>query len=214
LEQENAELILRLRQYEGDRPPHNLGDSLASTDDELMNDTKPTLNEQAALNVALDESTVSEPILPSGSTFEDHVVTVQAPICYEVNGELEHMSAQRTETIAMLNQLMQKICGYLNEHDQRSLAEQLENELRTYQLSPDLDLVIVTSQTRRFVDEVIESLVHEISILNTEKRALQTEYQLAQLTMAEAGLLEFSFSQFLCFRRCAPEGGACSRTGN
>src|SRR4051794_4728896 len=40
-----------------------------------MHDTKPTFNEQEALSVGLEESTVSEPVYTSGTTFEAHVET-------------------------------------------------------------------------------------------------------------------------------------------
>ena len=50
LEQERNTLALRLEQYERDAASRELGESLTSTDvdDELLNDTKPTFNEQAA----------------------------------------------------------------------------------------------------------------------------------------------------------------------
>ncbi|KAI6221587.1 hypothetical protein M3Y95_00977900 [Aphelenchoides besseyi] len=216
LEQERDELMLRLSQYEGNNT-HNVGESLISTDDELMNDTKPTFDEQAALMV---ESTVSEPILPSGSNFyEDQqlqqtTLEVQLtsvfdlppqlssqstlPTIIDANSttaesgnvdqteEMERIFEQRTEAIAVLNQFMQSICEHLYAHGQSTLADQMETDLRTYQQSPDLELIVVVNQVRRFVDQVIESLVYDVSTLRVEKAAIRDQYELVRHTLAEA----------------------------
>lgn len=179
LEDERDQLILRLQQYEGGST-HNVGDSLASTDDELMHESRPTFNEQAALNVGLDQSTISEPVYVSGTSFEAHVEIpsadtfiqpsdIQSPTSTvmtanyipgvesgsqtlveneqlmqhveqspQLLAELEQMRDQRTEAIAILNHFMQEICEHLRSHTQQSLADQLEQELRTYLISPDL----------------------------------------------------------------------------
>ncbi|KAI6179086.1 hypothetical protein M3Y98_00572500 [Aphelenchoides besseyi] len=216
LEQERDELLLRLSQYEGNNT-HDVGESLISTDDELMNDTKPTFDEQAALMV---ESTVSEPILPSGNHFyEDQqlgqtTLEVQLtsafeplpqlssqstlPTVVDANSttaesanvdqteELERIFEQRTEAIAVLNHFMQSICEHLYAHGQSTLADQMETDLRTYQQSPDLELIVVVNQVRRFVDQVIESLVYDVSTLRVEKAAIRDQYELVRHTLAEA----------------------------
>jgi HPt (histidine-containing phosphotransfer) domain-containing protein len=52
--------------------------------------------------------------------------------------ELEQMRDQRIEAISILNHFMKEICDHLRSHAQKSLAEQLEQELRTYLISPDI----------------------------------------------------------------------------
>ncbi|KAI6238040.1 hypothetical protein M3Y99_00731000 [Aphelenchoides fujianensis] len=210
LEQERDELSLRLSQYEGNAA-HDVGESLISTDDELMNDTKPTFDEQAALMV---ESTVSEPIFPSGSHFHadpelggqlqleltsavdlppqlSSQSTLRSAAPVDTNAdqtveELERAHEQRTEAVAILNHFMQTICEHLYAHGQSTLADQMERDLRTYQQAPDLELVVVVNQVRRFVDQVIESLVYDVSTLRIEKSALRDQYELARHTAAEA----------------------------
>ncbi|KAI6184656.1 hypothetical protein M3Y97_00619600 [Aphelenchoides bicaudatus] len=226
LEEERDQLILRLQQYEGESS-HHVGDSLASTDDELQ-DSRPTFDEQSALNVGLEQSTISEPAYASGTSFEAHVEIppadtlvqpsdIQSPtstvqtVNYipdvesgsqtlieneqsvqnveedsQLLAELEQMKDQRTESIAILNHFMQEICEHLRRHFQKPLADQLEQELRTYLISPDLDLVIVTNQVRRFIDEVINSLVCDVSTLRIEKDALHEQYELTRFALHEA----------------------------
>lgn len=72
LEEERDQLAMRLQQYE-EESNRNVGDSLASTDDELMHDTKPTFNERAALDVGLEDSTMSEANVQSNSYIEPKI---------------------------------------------------------------------------------------------------------------------------------------------
>lgn len=234
LEEERDLLSLRLQQYEGEASG-NVGD-LTSTDDELMHDTKPTFDEQDALNVGFQESTVSEPIFTSGTfSFEPHESHIEAPPPAEESPvhhsrdffqsptstvqtvnyipdiesgsqnlieadqpmqktiqqavrDLEQIHGQHFEAMTILNRFMGEIVDHLRAHNQKVLADQLERELRTYQISPDVDLVVVTSQVRRFIDEVINSLLCNISTLSIEKKAMQDQKELTELVLKETGI--------------------------
>jgi hypothetical protein len=53
----------------------------------------------------------------------------------------------------------------------------------------------VTNQVRRFIDEVINSLVYDVSTLRIEKEALHEQYELTLFALHEAG--KFSRSDSL-----------------
>lgn len=153
LEDERDQLSIRLQQYERGSE-RRTGDSLDSTDDELLNDTKPTFDERAVLDVGLEDSTVSETNMPSTSYVETElpaklshstIQTVnyvpdeaQNDEIYHISLELDQLRAQRSETISILNNFMGEICAHLRCHSQKTLANQMENDLRTYQMSPDM----------------------------------------------------------------------------
>lgn len=45
----------------------------------------------------------------------------------------------------------------------------------------------MTSQVRRFIDEVINTLVYDVSTLRIEKEALHEQYELTQFALNEVG---------------------------
>jgi hypothetical protein len=63
----------------------------------------------------------------------------------------------------------------------------------------------VTNQVRRFIDEVISSLVYDVSTLRIEKEALQEQYELTRYALHEAGMITYTqivTTKRVFFRKC------------
>lgn len=109
--------------------------------------------------------------------------------------ELERLREQQTEAIVVLSHFLHEVCAQLLQNQQSTLAGQMRADLEHYAKQPDLDLITVVQQVRRFVDEVVDSLVHDASTLRTEKAALQEQLRLSRLTLHEVRHLDEDVQQ-------------------